>query len=556
MSLLSSISKSLLLGYLITVSASLSAASIQLHPCDTLAANPNDIQAVSEGIPTSIYRAVSQEYKEAALEACQNAIEQYPDEGRFQYQFGRMLLHSDQKLAMEWIERAANQNYLVAQYTVGKFRLITKNYAAAYEILQNAANAGSAHSQRTLAYMYKKGRGLANPDPDEALHWYKKAAAQGNASAQVYLGDMYYKGFAGSEPNYLKAYERYKRAALQSHPSGQYKLGVLYFQGNGMSSPDFSKAATWFARAAAHGSKRGREYLDIVLEQRPELSSWAYSQVEADRQQFQDLVARAERNIEKIELRKKAKIENQGNESAAWKKIVADTIRETLSDLSPGEVVFVMRSSTTAKEGSYFPFFESIQTVIATSTVDAGFEIPIEQPLESGYYVETDFEVNNSGVSMTTRVQEAKDGKVVATKLIDLPTKVLPNSWDDRSLKDIAHELAKKLTRSRFLAFRKSVPVVFMEIVGGKLSDPSYVTDFSLLMRGYIEGELSQKFNILLVSGDSKKKTHSLHGVYQLTDSEVNIRLALRNIKSGSAKVNVASTFPRDVIPDGVRVLP
>jgi hypothetical protein len=95
-----------------------------------------------------------------------------------------------------------------------------------------------------------------------------------------------------------------------------------------------------------------------------------------------------------------------------------------------------------------------------------------------------------------------------------------------------------------------------MEIVGGKLSDPSYVTDFSMLMRGYIEGELSQKFNIRLVSGDSKKKTHSLHGVYQVTNSEVNIKLALRNIKSGSAKVKVASTFPRDVIPDGVRVLP
>ena len=62
--------------------------------------------------------------------------------------------------------------------------------------------------------------------------------------------------------------------------------------------------------------------------------------------------------------------------------------------------------------------------------------------------------------------------------------------------------------------------------------------------------------SIRLVSGDSKKKTHSLHGVYQLTDSEVNIRLALRNIKSGSAKVNVASTFQRNVIPDGVRVLP
>ena len=546
----------LLLVCLISVPVNLRAAAVPLHPCDTLAANPNDTQAVSEGIRTSIYLAVSQEYKEAAVRACQHAIEQYPDEARFQYQYGRMLLQSDQGRAMEWMERAADQNYLAAQYTVGKFRLIKKNYVAAYDVLQSAADAGSALAQRTLAYMYKKGRGLSQPDPNKALYWYQQAAEQGNARAQVYLGDMYYKGFAGSEPNYLKAFDWYKKAALQSYPSGQYKLGVLYFQGNGMPNPDLSKAVTWFARAAAHGNKRGREYLDIVLEQRPDLSSWAYSQVEADRQQFQDLVARAERKIEKIDLKQATKSVSEAQESVAWKKIVADAIQETLSGLNPGDVVFVVRSSTTAKEGSYFPFFESIQAVIESSTVESGFNIPIEQPLESGYYVETDFEVENSGVSMTPRVQEAKNGKVVATKTIGLSATELPKSWSDRNLQDIAHELTKKLTRSRFLAFRKNVPVVFGEIVGGKLSDPSHVTDFSILMRGYIEDEISKLVRIRLVGEDSKKKTHSLKGVYHVIDSNVELRLTLRNLKSGSAKANAASSFSRKVVPAGVSVLP
>ena len=125
----------LLLVCLISVPVNLRAAAVPLHPCDTLAANPNDTQAVSEGIRTSIYLAVSQEYKEAAVRACQHAIEQYPDEARFQYQYGRMLLQSDQGRAMEWMERAADQNYLAAQYTVGKFRLIKKNYAPVQPLL-------------------------------------------------------------------------------------------------------------------------------------------------------------------------------------------------------------------------------------------------------------------------------------------------------------------------------------------------------------------------------------------------------------------------------------
>ena len=194
--------------------------------------------------------------------------------------------------------------------------------------------------------------------------------------------------------------------------------------------------------------------------------------------------------------------------------------------------------------------------MIETSTVEAGFNIPIEQPFESGYYVDIDFEVENSGVSMTPRVQEAKNGKVVATKTIDLSATVLPKSWSDRSLQDIAHELTKKLTRSRFLAFRKNVPVVFGEIVGGKLSDPSHVTDFSILMRGYIEDEISKLVRIRLVGEDSKKKTHSLKGVYHVIDSNVELRLTLRNLKSGSAKANAASSFSRTVVPAGVSMLP
>ena len=260
--------------------------------------------------------------------------------------------------------------------------------------------------------------------------------------------------------------------------------------------------------------------------------------------------------IEKIDLKQATKSASEAQESVAWKKIVANAIQETLSGLSPGDVVFVVRSSTTAKEGSYFPFFESIQAVIESSTVESGFNIPIEQPLDSGYYVETDFELENSGVSMTPRVQEAKNGKVVATKTIGLSATELPKSWSDRNLQDIAHELTKKLTRSRFLAFRKNVPVEFGEIVGGELSDPSHVTDFSILMRGYIEDEISKLVRIRLVGEDSKKKTHSLKGVYHVIDSNVELRLTLRNLKSGSAKANAASSFSRTVVPAGVSVLP
>lgn len=67
------------------------------------------------------------------------------------------------------------------------------NYLTAKKIFQELAEQGVVVSQRYLAEMYDKGRGVRR-DYDKAVHWYKKAAKQSDSRAQYLLGVKYVNG--------------------------------------------------------------------------------------------------------------------------------------------------------------------------------------------------------------------------------------------------------------------------------------------------------------------------------------------------------------------------
>lgn len=111
------------------------------HLCDTLAANPLDEARKAPGVETQYIKG------EPARAACQDAIKQYPDELRFQFQLGRAMralnLNED---ALFWYRKAAERGY--------------------------------AGAQNSLGVMFMQGLGV-KADCAEAVRWYALAAAQG-----------------------------------------------------------------------------------------------------------------------------------------------------------------------------------------------------------------------------------------------------------------------------------------------------------------------------------------------------------------------------------------
>ena len=78
---------------------------------------------------------------------------------------------------------------------------------AAYKI---AAEAGDAHSQYEVGYMYCEGLGVA-VDYKQARPWLEKALAQDHPHAIGQLGMMYYEG-KGVTPSWRRARELFERA--------------------------------------------------------------------------------------------------------------------------------------------------------------------------------------------------------------------------------------------------------------------------------------------------------------------------------------------------------
>lgn len=111
------------------------------HQCDTLAGNPLDPDRVGPGVPTFAINALP------AIEACLEAVRQYADEPRFQFQLGRAYRQARQyEEAVRWYSAAAEQGY--------------------------------AGAQNSLGVMYSRGEGVAE-NCATAARWFELAAAQG-----------------------------------------------------------------------------------------------------------------------------------------------------------------------------------------------------------------------------------------------------------------------------------------------------------------------------------------------------------------------------------------
>lgn len=120
-------------------------AAAPLHACDRLAGNPLDPQRVGRGVPTDEIDA------NRAIAACQEAVELFPGEPRFQFQLGRAY-------------RSAGRN------------------GDAVRLYRAAAEQGYAGAQNSLGVMYSRGVGVQQ-DCGRAAYWIGLAAAAGYPAA-------------------------------------------------------------------------------------------------------------------------------------------------------------------------------------------------------------------------------------------------------------------------------------------------------------------------------------------------------------------------------------
>ncbi len=138
-------------------------------------------------------------------------------------------------LVMNWI------------YRKGWLRGVPKDLQKAFEWLTKAAEQGYQLAQYELARIYRNGAGGIAHNRQKAFEWFRAAAEQGHRPAMYELAYMYYTraaGGGGAERDFQKAFEWFKVAAKEGYSPAQSFLAQMYLEGKGVKK-SFLKASYW-----------------------------------------------------------------------------------------------------------------------------------------------------------------------------------------------------------------------------------------------------------------------------------------------------------------------
>ena len=154
------------------------------------------------------------------------------------------------RLKSTW-EKLAVQGHAYAQYFLG---IVNENVLVNFKTgrywYERAAEQEYSPAQYSLGAMYEFGEGGPR-DLEIALIWYKRAATNGDVNAQSKLGAMYKKGYMVPR-NFKIALKWHRLAAKQGHARSLDALGLMYERGEGVKQ-DYKKALDWFSLAAKKG---------------------------------------------------------------------------------------------------------------------------------------------------------------------------------------------------------------------------------------------------------------------------------------------------------------
>lgn len=140
------------------------------------------------------------------------------------YQLGKGTV-SDQKIALEWYQKAAQQGHLSAQNNLCTVYLGLRNFNDALTWCEKAANQGHQKAQFLLGMMYYNGQGVTKNMP-QSIHWLTKSAEQKYAAAEYKLG-FFYKNGVGVTLDMIQAQKYFERAASQNYKNAIDHLKCL-----------------------------------------------------------------------------------------------------------------------------------------------------------------------------------------------------------------------------------------------------------------------------------------------------------------------------------------
>jgi TPR repeat protein len=279
------------------------AVDAEVNACDELAAEPLDIQAVTDGVlPNDIKVA-------EALQACSEAVTDFPDVPRFKFQYGRVLwadgkfdlsvkmvreavdgghvragqflgrlyqlgsgVEVDPKKAIPLFEAAAEKGDPYGQYSLARALMdgkgVKKDLKRGIDLLNKSMESGHTYAMNQLGSEYLYG-GRVEKDVDRARVIFEMSVGRGDVWGEVNLATMYRDGI-GVPKDTEKAYQLLSDANAKLHPFAA-RLMALMDRDAGKSDPAALLAK--YRESAARGDGWGAYFAAEVITENPSLAN-------------------------------------------------------------------------------------------------------------------------------------------------------------------------------------------------------------------------------------------------------------------------------------------
>lgn len=204
----------------------------------------------------------------AAMSACDWAVQAYPSEPRYSVQLGRAYEKAGRvEAAMDAYTKAEKQGSAAAAYLIGLIHLegkggLAKNPVAAASWFKRSADKGYAAAENALGFLCEDGIGVKQ-DHEEAVKWFRKAADQGDAVGLINLSRKYATS-VGVEKDDAKAFALMSKAAEQSDRFAQFSVAYILAIGQG-TPRDGASAILWLRKSAEQGYADAQYALGLEL---------------------------------------------------------------------------------------------------------------------------------------------------------------------------------------------------------------------------------------------------------------------------------------------------
>lgn len=274
-------------------------------PCDLAAADHLDPEGVG------IARFANEIEPEAAVQACQAAVDREPQNARFHYQLGRALtalrrldearaaLDTARQLghsrasyaignaivnkaretggavveeapeeAMAYFREGVELGDPYAFYALGRqmvrFGKTGQERLQGYDLMMRALEVGHTFAMNELGYFYLDADSEYY-DPARGLRYLNESAARGDIYGYNNLGLVYMNGLGGQEKNAKVALDWFTRAADGGHPNAPGNIGQLFASGALGKNTDLGQAVEWFDKGLERGDANAGAYASYLI---------------------------------------------------------------------------------------------------------------------------------------------------------------------------------------------------------------------------------------------------------------------------------------------------